>query len=61
MAPMLWLTNTIGSACFGDVAHFAQAFFLKLRIAHGQDFVDQEDLRFQVGGDGESQADVHAG
>src|SRR5271165_2029153 len=50
-----------GTAGAGHVAHFAEAFFLEIDVADGQDFVDEEDFRFEVGGDGEGQADVHAG
>src|SRR5207248_7624159 len=50
-----------GAAGAGDVAHSAEAFFLKVDVADGEDFVDQEDFRLEMCGDGESQADVHAG
>src|SRR5271165_1914071 len=50
-----------GTAGAGHVAHFAEAFFLEIYVADGQDFVDEEDFGFEVGGDGEGQADVHAG
>ena len=45
----------------GDVAHFAQAFFLEVDVADSKDFIDEEDFRLEMGGDGEGQADVHAG
>src|SRR5271165_2958718 len=50
-----------GAAGAGHVAHFAEAFFLEIYVADGQDFVDEEDFGFEVGGYGEGQADVHAG
>src|ERR1700675_3964113 len=50
-----------GAALAGDVAHFAEALFLEIYIAHRQDLIDEEDFRFEVGSDGEGQADVHAG
>src|SRR2546430_13383382 len=50
-----------GAAGAGDVAHSAEAFFLKVDVADGEDFVDEEDFRLEMGGNGESQADVHAG
>src|SRR5881398_968769 len=50
-----------GAAGAGHVAHFAEAFFLEVYIAHGQDFVDEEDFGFEMRGDGERQADVHGG
>src|SRR5271168_2398029 len=37
-----------GAAGAGDVAHFAEAFFLEIYVADGQDFVDEEDFRFEV-------------
>jgi len=35
-------------------------FFLKGGIADGQHLIDQEDFRFQMSGDGEGEAHVHA-
>jgi hypothetical protein len=35
-------------------------FFWKAGVADGEDFVDDEDFRLEVGGDGEGEADVHA-
>ena len=49
-----------GAAGAGDVAHFAEAFFLEVDVADGEDFVDEEDFGLEVGGDGEGEADVHA-
>ncbi len=37
----------------GDVAHLAEAFFLKIDIADGKDFIHKENFRLQVRGDGE--------
>ena len=37
------------------------AFTLKFDVADGEDLVDEEDFGFEMGGDGEGQADVHAG
>src|SRR5579863_8242638 len=50
-----------GAALVGDFAHFAEAFFLEGDVADGEDFVDEEDFGFEVCGDGEGEADVHAG
>src|SRR5262249_275029 len=50
-----------GAAGAGDVAHFAEALFLEVYIADGEDFVDEEDFQLEMSGDGESQADVHSG
>lgn len=49
-----------GAPFSGDIAHFAEAFFLEGGIAHSQDFIHQQDLWFEVGGNGERQAHVHA-
>src|SRR5579884_2778294 len=50
-----------GAAGAGDVAHFAEAFFLEVDVADGEDFIDEEDFGFEVSGDGEGETDVHAG
>ncbi len=49
-----------GAPGASHVAHFAQAFFLKIDIADGQDFIHQQDFRLEMRGHGEGQADVHA-
>ena len=49
-----------GSSCAGDFGHFAKAFFLKLGVADRQDFVDNENLGLEMGGDGEGEAHIHA-
>jgi hypothetical protein len=49
-----------GPATFGYVSDSAQAFFLKLSIPDGEDFIDYENLRFEVSSHGESEAHVHA-
>src|ERR1051325_1278038 len=41
--------------------HLAETFPLELRVADGEHFVHDENLRFQVRGDGEGQAHIHAG
>ncbi len=43
------------------ILHLPQTLLLKLRIPHGQHFVDDEDLGFEVGGYGKAEADLHAG
>ena len=45
----------------GDVFHLADGFLLELGIADGEDFVYDEDLRFEEGGYGEAQTDCHTG
>ena len=57
---MLWLTNRTVRPCLGDVAHLAEALLLEGDVADRQHLVDEQDLRLEVGGDGEGQADVHA-
>src|SRR6266576_4755358 len=49
------------ASCAGDIAHLAEAFFLEIYVADGQDFIDEENLRLEVSSDSEGQADVHAG
>ena len=49
-----------GSPPFGNILHLPKAFFLKLGIAYCQDFVDNQNLGFEMGGDGEGEADLHA-
>ncbi len=42
------------------VAHLAEALPLKGRVAHRENLVHDQDVRFQVGGHGEGQPQVHA-
>ena len=49
-----------GPAVARHVAHLAQALLLEFRVADGEHLVDQQDLGFEVGRDGERQAHVHA-
>ena len=46
---------------FGDILHLAEALFLELGVADGKNFIDDEDFRFHMGGDGEGKAHIHAG
>ncbi len=48
------------ASLLGNVAEFADAFFLELGIADGENLVHNEDFRVKMGGDGEGQADGHA-
>ena len=48
------------AAIFGDIVHFAEALFLELGIADGEDFIDNEDIGIEVSGHGEGEADIHA-
>ena len=56
---MLWLTNSTVRPLLRHVLHLAQALLLELGVADRQHFVHDQDLRVQVRGDGERQADVH--
>ena len=49
------------AATLGDLAHPTQTFLLEGGVAYGQHFVHDQDLRFQVRGHGEGQAQIHAG
>ena len=44
--------NKQGTSAFRYVAHFSQAFFLKLGVADGQYFVNQQYFRVKVRGNG---------
>lgn len=44
----------------GGFVHAVEALALEVGVADGEDFVHDEDVGVEVGGDGESQADVHA-
>src|SRR6266513_5940626 len=50
-----------GASGAGDIAHLAEAFFLEIHVADGQDFIDKENLRLEVSSDSEGQTDIHAG
>jgi hypothetical protein len=50
-----------GAAATAHFVHFAQAFLLEFRVAHRQHFVDDEDVGFEVRGDGEREPHIHAG
>ena len=52
--------NQDSSAKSSDIFHFAETFFLKLGIPHRQHFIDDENLRIEVRGDGEGKPDIHA-
>src|SRR2546429_2323377 len=47
------------SAAVDDFVHLRKAFLLELCVAHGQHFIDNEDLRIQVRGHGECQSHIH--
>jgi hypothetical protein len=43
----------------GHVLHLAQALLLEGHVAYRQYFIDDQDFRLQVSGNGECQADIH--
>ncbi len=49
-----------GSALSSDPLHGVEAFALEIRIADGENLVDDQDLRLEVGGDGEGEPHLHA-
>src|SRR5579864_3505415 len=44
----------------GHVFHFRETLFLKLGVPDGQDFVDEQNFRIQMCGDGESETHIHS-
>src|SRR6185295_5884861 len=48
------------SSVLRHFAHFPEALLLKRCVTYGQDLVDDEDLRFEMCGHGESEPDIHA-
>ena len=49
-----------GAAVFRDIAHLADALLLEPDVTDREHLVHDQDLRLQVGGHGERQADVHS-
>ena len=49
-----------GTALPAHLAHLPQAFLLKRRVSDGENLVDHQDFRLEMGRDGESQPHVHA-
>lgn len=43
----------------GDFVYFVEVFFLEGGVVYGEDFVDDENFGFKVGGDGEGEVDVY--
>src|SRR5262249_1731251 len=50
-----------GAAAVRDFVHLSEALFLKFEVADGQNFVDEENFRLEMGGYGEGQAHLHSG
>ena len=49
-----------GLAAFLEVADAVEALELEGQVAHGEDFVHEQDVGIDLDGDGEAEADVHA-
>src|SRR4029077_17327287 len=49
-----------GAATFGDVLHFPEAFFLEFEVTDREDFVNEENFRLEMRGNGESEAHLHS-
>ena len=45
----------------GNVLHLTNGLLLEFRVADGEHFIDHQDFRLQVGGDGEAEPHLHAG
>lgn len=48
------------SPFFSNLLHFAKTFFLEFCVTHGQYFIHDEDLGFQMSCHGKGKADIHA-
>ena len=57
---MLWLTSSTVRPAPDDLAHLAEALALEGRVADREHLVDDQDLRLEVRGDGEREAELHA-
>src|SRR5580704_10462475 len=49
-----------GTTVLCHLAHLAQTFFLELDVTDSEHLVHHQDLRFEVGRDGERQSHVHS-
>ena len=58
---MLWLTNSTVRPPRLTSSILPEALLLELRVADGEHFVDDQDLRLEVRRDRERQPHVHAG
>src|ERR1700723_822074 len=47
------------SSLLRHILHLPEAFFLKLRIPDRKHLIHDKDLRLEVGGHGESEANIH--
>src|SRR5207248_9570164 len=48
-----------GPSMLGDILHLAKAFLLKRHVANRKNFIDDQDLRIEMSGNGEGQAYIH--
>ena len=44
-----------------NLLHLAQALLLERYVPHSQHFIDNQNLRFKMGGDSEGETHVHTG
>lgn len=55
-----WLNKYTGTR-FEEFCDAVEALVAEPDIADGEDLVDEQDIRFHLGSDGEAEADFHAG
>src|SRR5687768_17149064 len=48
-----------GSPLSGEITHLTETLALEARVPDGEDFVDQQNLRLQMRGDGKRQPEIH--
>src|SRR5689334_19529208 len=49
-----------GAPLAGDLAHLAETLLLEFDVANGEHLIDDENVGFEVRGDGERQPNIHA-
>ena len=59
MIARLWETKTTVRPCSRDLAHLPQRLALEGGVADREHLVDEQDLRLEVGGDGEGEPHRH--
>ncbi len=43
-----------------NLFHLVEALFLELLVPYGEHLINDQDIGVEMGGDGESQSDLHA-
>ena len=61
IAAMLWLTNSTVRPPRATSFDLAEAFLLELGVADREHLVDDQDLGFEMRGDGKGETHIHAG